>query len=762
MVGNNQQNLFETDPPPWEIDDAGHQLVATIVLSEGPTGAFDYLVPESCRDETKAGRRVRVPFGRGNRTVVGYCVEVETKATGSRRLKSIRSVVDTTTLVSPAMLRLTRWIADYYLASWGQVLEAVVPQAVRAQAGTRATTFLSLAPEVELRLSGLKLPAKQLEVVHFLIQSGQPVAQSQVAASVGCTTAPIRALRDKGLIQSATRRVHQLEPEEAAPSREADLELNTAQRAALDAILRTIQSQQHKAILLHGITGSGKTEVYIQAIREVVRFGRQAIVLVPEISLTPQTRQRFRSRFDQVAVLHSHMSHVERHWQWSRIVRGEVQVVVGARSAIFAPTPHLGLIVLDEEHDTSFKQDKVPRYHAKDVAVERARMENIPLVLGSATPSLESWHSGRTGQYELVRMPHRVLGRPLPDVQTVDMRVEAQYRYSRGALSRRLCQSVDAALKDQSQVILLLNRRGFSTHIQCRSCGVVVRCPHCEVALTHHRDGERVVCHYCDYVDDAPSNCPSCQSTAIRYSGLGTQKLESEVRARFAGASCLRMDSDAMRKHGSHEEALTRFREGEIQVLIGTQMIAKGLDFPNVTLVGVVNADTALHFPDFRASERTFQLVTQVAGRTGRGAKRGLVLVQTFQPDHFAIHCAARHDYESFANEELMARQELNYPPWTATVRVVVRSGAELKAKQFAEQVAERMQREAFNQQAKIDILGPAAAPLAKLRDKYRFHLLFRSAYRDALRSVVSRVSQAVKAPGDVQWIVDVDPMDML
>ncbi len=761
-MGNNQQELFDTDPPPWEIDDAGQQLVATVVLSEGPTGTYDYLVPESCRRETQSGRRVRVPFGRGNRTVVGYCVDVVTKNIGARRLKSIGSVIDSTTLLSPAMLQLTHWMADQYLASWGQALEAVVPTAVRAKAGTRETTFLSLVPKIERQLPELKLPAKQLAVVRFLVSANQPVPQAKVRTAVGCTTAPIRALRDKGLIRSSIRRVQQLEPEVLVPPREADLELNAAQRTALKAILDPLHHQQHKTILLHGITGSGKTEVYIQAIREVVHFGKQAIVLVPEISLTPQTCQRFRSRFDHVAVLHSHMSQVERHWQWSRIARGEIQVVVGARSAIFAPTPRLGLIVLDEEHDTSFKQDKIPRYHTRDVAVERARMENIPLVLGSATPSLESWHRAQTGQFELVCMPNRILQRPLPDVQTVDLRVESQDRYSRGALSRQLCQAVNTALHDQGQVILLLNRRGFSTHIQCRACGEVVRCPHCEVALTHHRDGERAVCHYCDYVDAAPSACPSCQSPAIRYSGLGTQKLEAEIRARFAGVSCLRMDSDTMRKHGSHEKALNQFRAGEIQILVGTQMIAKGLDFPNVTLVGVVNADTALHFPDFRAGERTFQLVTQVAGRTGRGSKRGLVLVQTFQPDHFAIHCATRHDYESFANEELATRQELNYPPWAGMVRIVVRGSIETVTWEFAEQLSKHVEQTALKQQANINILGPAVAPLAKLRDKFRFHLAFRGDCSDTLRHIVSEVSQTVKSPGDVQWIIDVDPLDML
>ncbi len=385
---------------------------------------------------------------------------------------------------------------------------------------------------------------------------------------------------------------------------------------------RRASAQQHRTFLVHGVTGSGKTEVYLQTIEEVVRYGRQAIVLVPEISLTPQTVERFRRRFGAVAVLHSHLSDADRHWQWQQIAAGQVHVVVGARSAIFAPTPHLGLIVLDEEHETSFKQETAPRYHARDVAVARASAESVPLVLGSATPSLESWRRARQGEYELVEMPRRVLNRPLPEVGTIDLRVDGQRIGSRGSISRLLLSAMQAALQDDGQVILLLNRRGYSTHIQCPACGEVVSCPDCDIALTHHKTGDAAICHLCDFRMAAPSNCPKCDSGEIRYWGLGTQRLEAEVRARFPDMPLLRMDTDTMKTRGAHEKALAEFRAGTARILLGTQMIAKGLDFPNVTLVGVIQADTALHLPDFRAAERTFQLVTQVAGRTGRGDAR--------------------------------------------------------------------------------------------------------------------------------------------
>jgi primosomal protein N' (replication factor Y) len=468
------------------------------------------------------------------------------------------------------------------------------------------------------------------------------------------------------------------------------------------------------------------------------------------------------SDLDRIAVLHSHLSPSQRHWHWRSIARGEIQVVVGARSAVFAPTPNLGLIVLDEEHDASFKQDTAPRYHAGRVARQRATLENVPVVLGSATPSLESWHNAQTGTFRLVSLPKRVLDRPLPNVAAIDLRTEFQNRGSRGAISRPLQLAMKQALEAQGQVILLLNRRGFSTSIQCNACGHVVRCHECDIALTHHREGEKAICHYCDYQIIAPTNCPECNFEGIRYAGLGTQRLEAEVRSRFPNYQCLRMDSDTMQKHGSHEEAFARFRAGELQILLGTQMIAKGLDFPNVTLVGVINADTALHFPDFRAAERTFQLVTQVAGRTGRSERGGRVLVQTFSPDHPAIMAAMQHDYHRFASLEIPIRQEHGYPPFCQMARIIVRGESETTTEQFAEQIADRLRAENEKHEAKVRVLGPAPAPLTRLRGKFRFHLLLRSSESQALHDTIQAAIKDLKTPEEVQWVVDVDPGDML
>jgi len=757
-----QQSLFEKEPAPWEEADRSEQLVATVVFAGGPNGRFDYVVPDRWVQQVEAGRRVRVPLGRANRLVTGYCVGVATRPTGSRPLKPLKGVVDRRSLLPGSMLRLTEWIAEHYLCDWGQVLEAVVPAGVRAEAGTRMTTVLSIAPEATGRLDELGLPKKQAVVMRVLAEAKEPLTPSELARAAKCTRSPIAALRRRGLLVGRSERIHERRPADPTVDPQAHLVLNRDQQTALGAIVDAFHSRRHQTILIHGVTGSGKTEVYIQAIREVAAFGRQAIVLVPEISLTPQTVERFRSRFQQVAVLHSHLTDAERHWQWQRIADGQVQVIVGARSAIFAPTTDLGLIILDEEHETSFKQETAPRYHARDVALARAEMEGVPLVLGSATPSLESWHRARSGSYKLVQMPRRVLGRPLPSVGTLDLRNDAVTRSFRGAISRQLHMAIRQSLKEGGQVILLLNRRGFSTHIQCPACGEVVRCPDCEIALTHHRTEEIALCHYCDYQMPAPRECSHCGFAGIRYSGLGTQRLEAEVRARFPEVCCLRMDTDTMQSRGSHERALAAFRSGDVQILLGTQMIAKGLDFPNVTLVGVINADTALHLPDFRAAERTFHLVTQVAGRTGRGEKGGRVLVQTFNPDYPAIRAAVRHDYAAFAAEELPVRKMLSYPPFSRMVRLVVRGSSEEATAEFAAHLAERLTAALDAHEAHARVLGPAPCPFSKLRGKYRFQIQLQGPHVEKLRASVREATADVKTPDEIQWIVDVDPLDML
>ncbi|GEM_PF-29839 len=761
-VMDEQQSLFGLEPAPWEEDDRQERLVATVVFVGGAPGEYDYLVPDELAEQIQPGCRIRVPLGRGNRPVEGYCIRVEAKPPGKFRLKPIHSLVDRRALLSPSMLKLTEWISEHYLCDLGQVLETVIPAGVRSQAGTRVTSLLSIAPEAAANWQKLGLPPKQMAVMQALAAAQEPLAPLELARAAKCTQAPIKSLRDKGLIVAHRGRIGQNRRAEPVVERQDHLLLNTDQQRALDAILHALNSRRHETVLIHGVTGSGKTEVYIQVIQEVVHFGRQAIVLVPEISLTPQTVRRFRRRFEHVAVLHSHLSDADRHWEWQRIAEGRVQVVVGARSAVFAPVPNLGLIVLDEEHENSFKQETAPRYHARDVAIRRAAQECVPLVLGSATPSLESYHRAQQGEYRLIDMPRRVMGRPLPAVGTIDLRDEFRSKSSRGSIHRNLHRAIGEAIREGGQVILLLNRRGFSTHIQCPSCGEVVKCPECEIALTHHRTEEIALCHYCDYRIKAPNECPSCKFVGISYRGLGTQRLEAEIRARFPDVKCLRMDSDTMQSRGAHERALTLFKQGDVQILLGTQMIAKGLDFPNVTLVGVINADTALHLPDFRSAERTFHLVTQVAGRTGRGEKGGRVLVQTFNPDHPAIQAAVRHDYKAFADGELPIRRMFSYPPFASMARFVVRGPQEKTAEQFAQVLGQRLVEALDTEVANARVLGPAAAPFAKLRGKYRFQIQLQAPDADRLRAGIRRAITDLKAPDEIQWIVDIDPVDML
>jgi len=756
-----QPELFPQDVPPWELDAQATSNVARIVFSEAPHGPLDYLIPADLVEQTVPGVRVKVPLGRSNREMLGYCIEVHSVAQAPEAFKPITSVVDPEPLCTGRLLELMQWMSRYYIAPLGQVFEAAVPASVRSSAGSRQRVMLYPTPQAHQAEAVEKLPAKQQHVLRLLIAEGKPLTADQLRAAAQCSPAPIQSLRTGGFIEARTERILSEGQSVAGSSATTPLALSVDQRQALRQITEALASGTQQTVLLHGITGSGKTEVYMQAIHEVLSYGRGAIVLVPEISLTPQTRHRFMQRFAHVACLHSHMSPVERHFQWRRIAAGEANVVIGPRSAIFAPVPRLGLIVIDEEHDASFKQDTQPRYHARDVALHRSFLEQIPVVLGSATPSLESWRRAQSGIYRLASLPRRIHNRPLPEVTTVDLRMQ-HAEPNRGAISRPLYQAIGETLKEQGQVILLLNRRGFATTIQCPSCGHVVACPDCDLPLTHHRDGAKAVCHYCDYQIPTPPVCPACKFDGMNYTGLGTQRLEIEVQHRFPQAKIARMDSDTMRRPGSHERVLTQFRKGELQILLGTQMIAKGLDFPNVLLVGVINADSALHFPDFRASERTFQLVTQVAGRTGRGEKTGRVLVQTFSPDHPAIVAASRHDFVNFAREELVKREHFGYPPFGYLARIIMRGPDQAPTEAFAESVAGRLQTVRQLQGIEARMLGPAPPPLAKLRGKFRYHILIHTAEPEPLNRLLVRTVAELKPPKDVQYVIDIDPLDTL
>jgi primosomal protein N' (replication factor Y) (superfamily II helicase) len=756
---------------------------AGVVFNRPIEQVLTYRVPGGLKRIIQPGQRVRVPLGRGDKLATGYCVRVDKSGPSDldpAKIKDVVEVLDPLPLIDAKMLELTRWMADYYACSWGQALDAVVPAGVKKHAGTRIGTFLMVPQEIRADLQAeilkRRLPPKQVGVLEVLCRSDEPLTVADVCRLAKCTTAPIQGLQKQGLVHSVRRRMPVGLPvrnasaeqptgpvpastpvQRAEPARPPARPIPTGeQTAVLEQLVPAIASGGFAPFLIHGVTGSGKTEVYLAAIEEVVARGREAIVLVPEISLTPQTIRRFRRRFARVAVLHSHMSDAERHRHWQSIASGEVEVVVGARSAIFAPARRLGLVVIDEEHESSFKQETTPRYSARDVAVKRAQMEQIPVILGSATPALESWRNAERGRYTHLGMPSRVGDRPMPKVEIIDMRNEKTVV---GGLSESLRQAMDHALGEGGQVILLLNRRGFHTFVLCPRCGHVVKCHACDVAATYHKSRHILICHTCDAEQACPSACPGCGAPALHYGGIGTERLEREIHAAFPDVALRRMDSDTMRSPGSHEQVLSAFKEGTVRILLGTQMIAKGLDFPNVTLVGVVNADTALHLPDFRAAERTFQLVAQVAGRTGRGDRLGRVLVQTYSPEHPAIRFAVEHDYEGFARSELPEREKYGVPPYGRIVRLIARGPDETAASAYMDALAASFRAAA---DPSVRVLGPAPAPIIKIRNLFRFHLQLRCPHSRPLQLLANTVPGEHPAPHGIELAIDVDPISML
>ncbi len=788
-------NLFNTGKKPKPaVNDALHAaeprsgLFARVVFDRPLDTEYTYAVPVSLVEKIGIGKRVEAPFGKGGKTTSGFCVGItDEPPTGAFEVKALIRALDEDALVDDHLMKLTRWMADYYLCGWGQVLHAVVPAGVRENAGTRVAAFVEPVPKDELPNPLPTVTPQQKAALDKLKREGRPLEMLHLARMAKCTLGVVSGLVKKGLVRKFSERIEN--PSADAATREAQaeengkssaaIELNADQNRVWSQIHPVLQSGSYKPFLLHGVTGSGKTEIYLRAIEEVVRQGKEAIVLVPEISLTPQTTSRFHGRCGNVAILHSHLTDAERGGYWRRVASGHIQVVVGARSAVFAPTRKLGLIVIDEEHENSFKQESTPRYHARDVAVMRARLEGIPILMGSATPSLESWSNAAKGNYTLLSMPSRVENRPLPLVKMIDLRHEPKPSGKHFAIGSTLETAMRKTLKDKGQIILLLNRRGFSTHVHCQACGHVAQCANCDLAMTFHRSKAALVCHFCGFETAPFQKCPSCSQPAMRYQGLGTEKLHAEIEEKFPGYVCQRMDSDTMAKPGSHQRVLDAFRDGLVQILVGTQMIAKGLDFPNVTLVGVINADVGLHLPDFRSAERTFQLLAQVAGRAGRGDKSGLVLIQTFTPDHPCITLAAKHDFVTFAGQELAHRKQHEYPPFHRLARLIVRSEKEEPAAQFADKLAsaftEAIRRSvAGPTQSKpkgpgekaghppVRVLGPAECPVFRLNNYYRFHFQVQSADSAVLHAVLRDVLALAKPPHGVEFQVDIDPFSIM
>ncbi len=777
-------NTNNANPPSVSLNNtvSGDQTIpenrgpyAEIAVNIPLNKVFHYSIPPHLKGRLSAGMRVRAPFGR--KVVTGVCVGFTTTPL-PYAIKDILSVIDATPLADETMLKITKWMASHYCCGWGEAIHAVIPPIVRNRTKEKWDLFAGRGDRIsELdpdALSRMKTRAPKqanaLAVLLSLAANSQPSEGEQVSEiSVkelsrisGCGMAGLRQLEKKGFVSLIKKQAGA----ESAPctpeSLQPHLDFTPEQQNAFNTILVKLAQPTPGALLLHGVTGSGKTELYLQAIARTLESGRKAIFMVPEISLTSQTVQRIKARFRRVAVLHSHLLGAFHHSQWSDIRENKVDIVIGARSSIFAPLKNTGLIIIDEEHENTYKQENSPRYHARDVALLRAAHENALVILGTATPSLESYHHALSGDYEKAVLSRRVGGRPLPPVEIVDMGEEARKRRGFHIISQKLEYYMNQTLARNEQVILFLNRRGFAPYIHCKRCGFVLKCPRCDIPMTFHKKLDTVLCHYCHAEATPSESCPDCLAGDIKYRGFGTEKIEEEIAARFPKYKIVRMDSDSMRVRDAHEKTLTAFERGEYQILLGTQMIAKGLDFPNVTLVGVISADTLLNLSDFRASERTFQLILQVAGRTGRGSRGGRVIVQSHNPRHYSITYAAAHDYEGFASKELEFRRQLNYPPFGKLARILFRGPHEEKVKERASLVAGKLREIAKEDKNPLDILGPAPAPMTKINNQFRWHLLLKAQGYETIHHAVEGIADLLKPSKGAHTAVDVDPHSML
>jgi primosomal protein N' (replication factor Y) len=755
-------------------------MIARVTLELALRKEFDYLIPPELAELIEVGSRVQVPFG--PRKVMG-CVTALAEESGYARLKPILKVIGAQALVTPKILKLARWIGEYYCCAPETALKAVLPDAVRHErAGWRERLFVRAMPVPE------PLPelSKRQREIWRILEQRRELPLRELLELAKTTAATLRHLEDKGLINIASE-ISERDPyarEQILPTRQ--LPLNDAQANALAAIKAAMDRKPETALqspesppltphpstpsvfLLHGVTGSGKTEVYLQGIAHALEQGKGAIVLVPEISLTPQTVERFKARFSSgplrtlVAVLHSHLSAGERHDEWHKIHQGRARIVIGARSAIFAPVDPLGLIIVDEEHEQTYKQGEAPRYHARDVAIVRGQMEGTTVVLGSATPSMESYYNCTKGKYTLLQLPERADDKKMPVVRIVDMRQTLRGGKGIPIFSPQLKEAISQRLERKEQTILFLNRRGYSTSLQCPLCGYVAGCPNCSISLTYHRTESKLCCHICGHTEPVPSVCPNpnCRNPEIRYAGVGTQKVEDTLNKLFPQAHTVRMDSDALRRKDDFRRILADFKIGKIDILLGTQMIAKGLHFPNVTLVGIIYADMALHQPDFRAGERTFQLLTQVAGRAGRGDIEGEVFVQAFTPFHPAIQFSRRHDFVGFYEQELEFRAQLKYPPLSRIAMLTLKGRNEEKVKFSADHLKRELDK-LLTEFKDCILAGPAPSPLLRAESFYRYQIMLRLQRMSALSRRLALLTQSLVLPEDVSLAIDIDPVDM-
>lgn len=785
---------------------------------------FDYRVPDRFKGLVKAGMRVVVPFG--PRKIQGFVTKIKEETdVQSGNIKDIVDLFDLSPVLTDELLELSHWLTEKTLSYHITALQSMLPAAMKAKyekeiqvlsaeelpqslkelfgqqesilyadippeqlkpiqkhvqkghlevryhvsqkSGKKKVRTLQIAvtkEKLEEKQKQLKKNAvKQKALLTFLFQANETTFLAKdLQQQTGASSQTIKALIQEGLLTESYEEIYRdpYRDREFTPS--TPLDLTKEQAEAAKPIHQAVSDDKHETFLLHGVTGSGKTEIYLQTIDHVLQKGKEAIVLVPEISLTPQMVQRFKERFgSNVAVLHSGLSTGEKYDEWRKIHRKEVKLVVGARSAVFAPFENLGMIIIDEEHESSYKQEEMPRYHAKDVAIERAGRHQCPVVLGSATPSLESYARAKKGVYTLLTLKRRVNQQQLPHVSLIDMREELR-NGNRSMFSEELMLRLKEVLERKEQAVLFLNKRGYSSFVMCRDCGYVEQCPHCEISLTYHRFQKRLKCHYCGHEAPVPAECPECHSEHIRYFGTGTQRVEEELTKVLPEARVIRMDVDTTSRKGAHEKLLTSFGNKEADILLGTQMIAKGLDFPDVTLVGVLSADTSLHIPDFRSSEKTFQLLTQVSGRAGRHEKAGSVIIQSYTPSHYSIELTKQHDYEAFYEQEMLHRRHQSYPPFYFLAMVTVSHEEVTKAAHVTDKIVQFLK---MNCTPNTRILGPAASPIAKIKDRYRYQCVIKYKRENELASLLRKIQDHYQKEMEQKQLmisIDMNPYMMM
>lgn len=700
---------------------------------------FDYSVPLHMQEYIKVGIRVEVPFGR--MSLEGFVLEIK-EDTSLESLKEIISIIDDDVILNDELLLLGKEIQRNTLSTLISCYQVMLPKALKAKRGVSVNKKFDIYYKLNNNIDGINFSSKQLEIINLCKEKGFVLRKDLIEISLSS----LNTLIKRGVLVEEKREHYRLVYNQSISDKK---ELTVEQKNVVDSV-----NFSHDVYLLHGVTGSGKTEVYMELIDKVLVNGKTSIVLVPEISLTPQMVLRFQKRFgDNIAAIHSALSEGEKYDEWRRIVRGEAKIVIGARSAIFSPLTNIGIIIIDEEHSDSYKQDDSnPRYSAKDIAIMRGKYHNCPVVMGSATPSLEAFARAQKNVYKLLSLQNRVNGKDLPIVDIIDMNEEI--RRSKGHFSLPLLASISEKLLNNEQVILLLNRRGYSSFVTCKSCGYTFKCPNCDISLTYHKSSNTLRCHYCGFGNKVYDKCPECGESSLNDLGVGTEKVEEELQNLFPDARILRMDFDTTSKKGAHEKMITAFCNHEYDILLGTQIVAKGLDFENVTLVGVINADTSLNIPDFRSSENTFSLLSQVAGRSGRSKKNGEVVIQTFNPGHYAIEYTKRHDYVGFYNKEMSIRRELKYPPYYYICYIRI-SGKD-KDNIFIE--SNKIKRSLDRNLNNSIILGPSSCTIFKLNNIYRYGIIIKYKTDNNIKEILNRIIEHYKGNNTIKIDIDFNP----